>query len=243
MIGKTIAGVVSIMFITLTILIISTYFMHLSVRESVNMINFHTLESVSTNGIFSERAFNYLNERLSRFGDYKIKMKLEKLVKDGLYDVYFDKDLIVGQRLRRGDRVTTYVEDRELTLFGRLLNSSLYSPLPTEKIDMRVNSIMTGIITKAYSDLVKGYDVTSNIHKKEHEKKIAVFVVTKMNPNGKFYGSDSHQNISISNLHYGDSDDERANTGLNYIFDNGDFVRSFKYYEDGSIKQISYNQQ
>ncbi|MGV8145840.1 MAG: hypothetical protein ACLKAK_03275 [Alkaliphilus sp.] len=243
MIGKTIAGLVSIIFIMLFMLMITTYFMHLSIEESVNMLNYHTIESISTNGIFSERAYNSLDERLSRFGNYKIKLKLEKLIKDGVYDVYFDNETIIGRRLRRGDKMTIYLEDRDLTLFGRLINSSMYNGSTTQKIDVRINSMMTGIITKSYKDLVKGYDVISSIQKNVQEENVAIFVVTKMNANGKFYGSHTHEQILILNLYYGDSEDEKANTGANYIFDNGDFVRNFQYYENGNIKQISFNQQ
>ncbi|MBN4051003.1 MAG: hypothetical protein COA82_04600 [Alkaliphilus sp.] len=243
MIGKVIAGLVSIIFIMLFMLLVATYFMHLSIKESVNMINYHAVESISTNGIFSERAYDYLNERLSRVGNYKIKLKLEKLIKDGLYDVYFDNETIIDRRLRRGDKITIYLEDRDLTLFGRLINSSMYNEITTRKLDIRINSMMTGVITKSYKDLVKGYDVISSIWKNEADENVAIFVVTKMNSNGKHYGSYTHEYIFASNLHYGDSEDERENTGENYIFDNGDFVRAFEYYEDGNIKKISFNQQ
>lgn len=243
MIGKTIAGLVSIIFIMLFMLLVATYFMHLNLKESVNMLNYHTVESISTNGIFSKRAYDSLNESLSRLGNYKIKLKLEKLIKDGVYDVYFDNETIIDRRLRRGDKITVYLEDRDLTLFGRLLNSSMYSESATRKLDIRISSMMTGLITKSYKDLVKGYDVIHSIWENASDESVAIFVVTKMNSNGKYYGSHTHEYIFASNLYYGDSEDERKNTGENYIFDNGDFIRAFEYYEDGNIKKISFNQQ
>lgn len=243
MIGKTIAGLVSIIFIMLFMLLVATYFMHLNVKESVNMLNYHTVESISTNGIFSKRAYDSLNESLSRLGNYKIKIKLEKLIKDGVYDVYFDNETIIDLRLRRGDKITVYLEDRDLTLFGRLLNSSMYSESVTRKLDIRISSMMTGLITKSYKDLVKGYDAIHSIWENASDESVAIFVVTKMNSSGKYYGSHTHEYIFASNLYYGDSEDERKNTGENYVFDNGDFIRAFEYYEDGNIKKISFNQQ
>jgi hypothetical protein len=120
------------MFLTYMVLLSSFYFMHQSIAINVNSINYNVCESISTLGKVTPQLFTYLSDSLSKYGNYKIKIKLERQLKAGVYDTYFfDGDDIrkeigsnngvqgsmnlINSKLSIGDRVTIYVEDSDLT--------------------------------------------------------------------------------------------------------------------------------
>lgn len=234
---------VSILLISFMIVMISVYFLHETVKSEINQINYHAIEVITTNGILTQSLYEGLLERGGRFGSISIQLKLEKQIKPGVYDTFFDKEEIVDKRLEIGDRITIYIEDEDLSLFGRMINGSFLGYQITNRLDYRVHSVKTGIIAKNAKDLVKGYDIIAEIDLRANEDEIAILVVTKRAGSGKYYGWSGHPDVLQTNRIYGDQEDERASTGINYIYDHGDFVRTKEYYSTGELRLIKYVQQ
>ncbi len=281
MAGKLMGTILIIAFLTYMILFAVFFFMHQTIVMDVNKINYSVVEAAATSGKFSKDMFDYLNNSLAKYGKYKIKIKWERLVKDGIYDTYFeDIDFnnknqvkidantktgeVVNKTMKIGDRFTIYVEDTEPTLFGRLLNATFLGYSRDRTINNQIKSIKTAIIANNARELVKGYDVIADIntrYKSEFTTSgVAIFVSTKLNPTGKYYGKSGHRDesgtidVAVDNLEYGNVEepDEAGNTGLNYIFDNGDFLKTEEYYQgydpdgngiDDTIRLINYIQQ
>lgn len=96
---------------------------------------------------------------------------------------------------------------------------------------------------KNAKDLVKGYDVIVEIERQAQIDQVAVFVQTKMTGSGKYYGASSHPEVNVTNRYYGDDEDEQANSGINYIYDYGDFIRNLEYDALGELTLIKFIQQ
>ncbi|HEX2926045.1 MAG TPA: hypothetical protein VHP38_07295, partial [Ruminiclostridium sp.] len=108
MAGK-IAGTVFTLFVmTFLVALIIFYFMHASIKEEVNGLNYSVTETVATSGELTTDLFEYLKDRLQRYGDYLIKLKLEEQKEPGEYDVNFDKGYILDRKLKVGDRLTVF---------------------------------------------------------------------------------------------------------------------------------------
>lgn len=234
--------------ITYIVLMITFYFMHQTTRQHIEDIHYQVLEAVSTQGIFSEQMYGYLQYQLDRHGKYLIKMRLEKHTKPGVHDTYYDMHDIVGRTLDRGDRITVYIEDRRETIFGRLLNATLLGYTPPSAQNMRIRSMKAATIEKNARHLFKGYDVIVDIGKKAAEDTVAVLVYTKANQDGKYYGVSAHPDIQMDNLVYSDSSDEALVTGENYIFPEGDFIKEVQKYASGHAlagqkRKVIYRQQ
>ncbi len=242
MIGKVIAGIITITLITFLILLITFYFLQENIKVEVNRINYQTVEIVATQGYFSSQLYEELRDQVNKYGDYFIQLKLERVVKDGVYDVFYHSEEILNQPLQIGDRITVFLEDGNDTIFARLLTTAMGSGI-NSGINQQIKSLKTGIIAKNAKDMVKGYDVMADIYQYSQQEDVAMLVITKMNGDGKYYGYGSHPDVDVTNPFYGDSDDERGNTGINYIFDNGNFNREINYYSNGEIRLITYIQQ
>ena len=217
---------------------VSFYFLHQTIEIDVNNVNYNVVEAVATSGKFSKDLFDYLSDSVSKYGDYYIKIKFEKQIKPGVYDTYFDNSDIIDKHLRIGDRITVYLEDRSLTLFGRLINTAFLGSQSDRMLDTHIKSVKSAIIAKDSKNLVKGYDVISDICSWEGKAYISddglpvnVFVKTKLSMSGKEY--------DVTNPDYGDTSDESGNTGENYIFDNGDFIKEEIEYDQSGIKMLS----
>ena len=244
MIGRMIATIINLSIITLIIFIIVFYFLHQTIKEEVNELNYNVMEVASTTGVFSQELYTYLSDNVNKYGNYLIKIKLEQKIKPGVYDTFFDVGEIIDKRLQIGDRLTLYLEDRDPTLFGRFINAAFMGYAPEEYIDIRIKSVKKAVIAKRAKDLVKGYDVIVDIKHRSADDAVAVWVATKSSPNGKYYGAAAHQDVPVSNPDYGDSRDEAETTGENYIFVNGDFIKQMEYCPStGLAKLIRYRQQ
>lgn len=217
--------------------------MHENTKLTVNRLNYEVMEIVSTSAVLNENTYMYLEDNLSRIGDYKILLRLEKIIKPGIYDTYYDKENIIDKHLQIGDKLTAYLEDKKPTIFGRLINACLIGNKNNEYVDTCIKSVRTCVVSKNLKNLVKGYDVIADIEDRYEDEGVAVLVVTKLNSEGKYYGTCSHEYVEMTNLHYGDSTDEQGNTGMNYIFDNGDFIKEVLYYPTGLEKLVKYIQQ
>ena len=239
--GKVIFTIIGLLMATIILLHVYSFFIHMSIKSDINQINYHTVSDIADSGIFTTYGYNDFQENINKLGDYTISLRLDKLIKSGIYDTYFDTNEILDRRLRKGDRVTIYLEDKNLTWFGRQVNMSFLSHSPKLFIDNRIMSIKSAPIAVDAKDIVKGYDVMADIRDKSTDDSIAILVATKMSSTGKYYGTSSHVDVSTTNLQYGDSVDEQY-PAVNYIFDNGDFVRKITY-DTGLIRLITYEQQ
>lgn len=240
--GKIIFTIIGLLIATIILLHVYSFFIHITIKNDVNQINFYTVYDVSDSGIFTTETYNDLKEKINKYGDYDISLRLDKQIESGIYDTYFEESEILDKRLNRGDKITIHLEDKGYTWFGRLVNFSFLSYSPKMKIDNRIRSTKSAVISKNAKDIVKGYDVIASIKDSAVDDSIAVLVSTKMNTSGKYYGSSSHESIGTTNLQYGDDLDEQY-PGINYIFDNGDFIRNIEYYDTGIVKLIEYIQQ
>lgn len=147
MAGK-IAGTVFTLFVmTFLVALIIFYFLHGSIKEEVNEVNYGVAETVATSGTLSADLYAYLNESLQRYGDYTIRLKLEEQLEPGEYDVNFHNSYIIDRKLEVGDRLTIFVEDRNPTLFGRLINASIMGYTREIPIETGIKSLKTAIIS------------------------------------------------------------------------------------------------
>jgi len=240
--GRITHTVISILLLTYLIFLVIFYFLHENMRVTVDRINYEVAEVISTSAIFTGNLYSYLEDSILKYGEYKISLRLDKQVKSGIYDTFFDIDDIIDKPLRVGDRLTIHLKDQDMSLFDSLLNATIPG-YRSSFFDNRIESVYTAVISKNYIDLVKGYDVIADIRKYSNDESVAILVITKLNSSGKFYGSASHVYVDTDNTVYGDTQDEWGNTGVNYIFDNGDFLREVEVYPDGLIKLIKYSQQ
>lgn len=243
MIGKVVAGMLSVVMVSFLIIVISFYFLQETVKGEVNQLTYHTAEVLSTNGILTTHLYGSYKDQLSRYGDYHVRLKLEKQIKPGVYDIFFQEEDIIDKRLAIGDRLTIFVEDRNPSLFNRFLSAGFLRYHPTHSAKGGIQVIKTAVIARNAKDLVKGYDVIAEIDKQSMDPRVAVFVQTKAVDSGKYYGDRSHEDVLVNNPYYGDDADEKAPHEKNYIFENGDFLRSIEYYGDGSIRLIRFIQQ
>lgn len=252
MAGKLVGTILIIIFLTYILLFSSFYFLHQTIVTNVNDINYNVAEVVATSGEFSQDTYDYLKESLYRYGRYDITLKLEKYIKDGIYDTYFDKTEILDKKLKIGDRLTIFVEDQDQDLFGKLVNATFLGYKNDKIIDTRTKSLKSVVIANSAKDIVKGYDIIAEINNYSVSGDFtaagkAVWVITKMNSAGRIYGIVGHPDVAATNITYGDSSDEKGNTGPNYIFDNGDFSKEVEYYgtgpNAGMIRLIKYIQQ
>lgn len=253
MAGKLFGTFLIIMFLTYMVLLSSFYFMHQSVSINVNSINYNVCESLSTSGILTPQLFTYLSDSLARYGNFQIKVKLERQLKAGVYDTYFfsgddiRKEIgssgvkgrmnIINSKLCVGDRVTIYVEDNDLTLFGRLINATFFGSSSGKFVDTKIKSLKSCIISNEPKDLVRGYDVIAEI--KGRTEPVVISVTTKLGS-----GTYSYDNL---NPVYGDSDNEKMTSGVpgsDYILETGEFKRDYLLENDGStVKEIIFIQQ
>lgn len=149
MAGKTIGTMITIFIFVLFLLFMVTYSMHSKNELQVDEINFNIVEAVSTRGEFSSQLYDDLTYAVSRYGDYTVKIKLKEQISPGIYDIYYDTSYILDKKLKVGDKISIYLEDRNLSLFGRLINASTFGIMGTDNlIDSRVKSIKTNTISK-----------------------------------------------------------------------------------------------
>ena len=98
MYGKMLNTIINIMFITYLLLLVSFYFLHEGIKENVNNINYSTVDTIATSGVFDVEVYNNLKEKILNYSGkdcyYEMTIKYEKKVSSGTYDTYFIKDVI-----------------------------------------------------------------------------------------------------------------------------------------------------
>lgn len=258
MLGKLTESLISFIVMTYIILFTFLIYQHENIRVAVNDINYSVSEAVSTSGVFDEVSYVYLRDSINKFGSYRIMLKLDRYIKQGIYDTYYESSTeinqavqtrvfngveVLNQPLQIGDRLTIFVEDTSLTMFARFIKSTIFFWKGAADGDFRIKSVKTAVVSRRNYRLEKGYDVISEIRKYQGNPTVAVLVITKMNRNGKYYGTGPNSYITSSNPFYGDDSDEVGQTGINYIFDNGNFIKEAECSPSGEISFIKYIQQ
>lgn len=159
--AKIISSIITISMMVYLILLIMFFFLQEDVKEAVNELNYSMAESVSTTGMMGAGGLRYLKEGLSRYGDYRITLKLERKIGQDLYDTFYDSDIVldealetgdftgtrvINQQLRIGDRVTILAEDANPTTFARLMGFPIFGLAPSVEGDMRIRSMKTATV-------------------------------------------------------------------------------------------------
>ncbi|HCC07582.1 MAG TPA: hypothetical protein DEP72_05425 [Clostridiales bacterium] len=192
MIGRLLNTIVNILFMIYMVLLISFFFLHESLKNNINEINYSILDGIATTGVFSEDTYNYLKQQAFKYSggsSYQLVVKYEKKVKPGVYDTHWKKDWILPTdlsnidasgdtksdeiltRLGRpipmhiGDKVSIYLEDQNQTLFVKLLNAPFLGML-NEYMDMRIKSLKTVIVGRNAKSIVKGYELKTELQQK-----------------------------------------------------------------------------
>lgn len=241
MASRILATVIAIICFSYLMCLMIFFFMHQSIQEEVNQLNFQACEVVSTSGQLSARTLKYVEQSLQRYGSFQILLKLEKQLKPGVYDTFYDRKDIVDRPLRTGDRITLYCKDNRPTLFGRLLQVTLLGFQPRGDVP-HIASLKTAVVAKNAGNLIWGHMVAAKLASIAETTHIAVKVVTIANPSGKMYGIASHREVDQDHWIYGDTADEIPG-GINYISEYAEFVYEEESWPDTGDTLITYIQQ
>ncbi|WP_113675849.1 hypothetical protein [Vallitalea guaymasensis] len=216
MFGKKIGSILFILFAVWSLLVFIFLVSHNSIQLWIGNLNYRICEVVSTSGCLTEHTYDYLDNQISKFGNFRITVKLEKEIKPDVYDTFFDKTEIIGKKMCTGDILTIVIEQLDADVFSKILNAPILPFTSNEHvIDVRYRSKKVAFISHEAKNIVKGYDVISDIQNNITDPSVKIFVATKLNSTGKSYNNEA----------YGDSQDETSQTGINHIFENGDFIR------------------
>ncbi|MGE4283043.1 MAG: hypothetical protein AB7G87_04910 [Clostridia bacterium] len=93
------------------------------------------------------------------------------------------------------------------------------------------------------SKVCKGSDVIATIRQYRDDDTVAILVETNANPSGEYYGDSSHDDVSSDNLDYGDDSNEDDPSDDDYILRSAKFERSEDYYDNGTLRLITFEQQ
>lgn len=103
MYGKLLNTIINILFITYLLLLISFYFLHEGIKENVNNINYSTVDTVSTQGVFNVDIYNNLKEKIYAYAgedcNYELTIKYQQKKSAGVFETSFVKDVINAQNL------------------------------------------------------------------------------------------------------------------------------------------------
>ena len=103
MYGKLLNTIINILFITYLLLLISFYFLHEGIKENVNNINYSTVDTVSTQGVFNVDIYNNLKEKIYSYAgedcNYELTIKYQQKKSAGVFETSFVKDVINAQNL------------------------------------------------------------------------------------------------------------------------------------------------
>lgn len=120
MTGKVLANFLSIFVFVYLILSGVSFCTYAGVNERTNDLLYDVSETVSTKGVLSDEVWTYLNENLSKMGDFCVELKLEINVMSGQTDTYYNLEDIVNRELEMGDRLTIVAYSLEPSIFERI---------------------------------------------------------------------------------------------------------------------------
>lgn len=149
MAGRIISTMITMFIFILFFLLSITYSLHKKIELKVDTINYNVVEIVSTNGKFTDKLYDHLSGSITKHGDFEIIVKLERQITPGIYDTYYDTGYILEKNLEIGDKISVYIEARDPSLFGRLMNASTFGIMDTDNLlDSKVRSIKAAIVSK-----------------------------------------------------------------------------------------------
>ncbi len=147
--GRIISTMITMFIFILFFLLSITYSLHKKIELNVDTINYNVVEAVSTNGKLSEHLYSHLTNSITKYGDFEIVVKLEKQISPGIYDIHYDNSYIVEKNLEIGDKISIYIEAREPSLFGRLMNASTLGIIDSDNLmESKIRSIKTAVVSK-----------------------------------------------------------------------------------------------
>lgn len=147
--GKIISTMITMFIFILFFLLSITYSLHKKIELKVDTINYNVVESVSTSGKFTNQLYNHLTHSIAKHGEFEIVIKLEKQISPGIYDTYYDTGYVLERNLKIGDKISLYIEARDLSMFGRLINASTFGIMGSDDfIESKIKSIKTANVSK-----------------------------------------------------------------------------------------------
>lgn len=147
MAAKIIGNSISLLVLVYITLLITFYFMHITVVGEVNDINYNIIETIAITGNFKEDMYDYLKRRLEKYGEFSVTLKYEKLIDDGEFDIFFSEDEIIDKDFNIGDRLTIFISANKKDLYQIFLNAGIFSSV-NNNIDLSIKSLKTAVISK-----------------------------------------------------------------------------------------------
>ncbi|MEO2202158.1 hypothetical protein ABGV42_00185 [Paenibacillus pabuli] len=212
MVGKIAIFIVSTVFFLVFGIFTYTYFGNVSIQSRAENLVYNAADSASTTGQLSSNLYTYLSDNLNNLSRgsednrYFIQLKLEKYIRPGVYDIFYEssediarlncttssnpnsycrKGSIIDRPLDVGDRLSIFVQDRTPTAWGQLASMPLIN-----RGDGRIRTISTStstIIVKRIGNASRGYDVIADINSQQYNTINRIQVITKLNKTGKNY--------------------------------------------------------
>ncbi len=123
MTGKILGGMLSMGLLLFFLLVTISFHLYMLEQERIRDICYDTAEIISTKGKLSTEVYDYFQDSLSRYGEFRIEMKLVRQTEQERNDVFFAPSEIVGTELSQGDLLTIVVVDVNPSLLERLTGS------------------------------------------------------------------------------------------------------------------------
>ncbi|MGE4283042.1 MAG: hypothetical protein AB7G87_04905 [Clostridia bacterium] len=228
--------------------------LHYIVTTVIDSWAYDLVEKVVTKGELSREVYNKFQDRIALLGtipvigpfDIYLKSEIDMGEDDSgeqLFDIYYDGDDIINRKYKIGDYFSCYIESRHPTVFSNLINMTMFFVPKTKRHELYIVSLNSGmVVNDAQTGYSRGYNIISDIKKHGNTDDVAVLVKTLINPTGKYYGLASHPDVTVTDIAFGDDNDEQYPND-NYIFAEGFFKRVEEYYGDGSLRLIIYAQE
>lgn len=148
MAGKIMGTLIGLLMLLYVVCLIIFFFLQENIRENINMLNYEIVEIAATSGTLRSTSYKILEQNTAKYGDYKISMKLERQIKPGIYDTFYNNDEIINKPLKIGDRLTICLEDRNASLFERLLNVTFLGKSLDKATSTGIKSLRATVISK-----------------------------------------------------------------------------------------------
>jgi hypothetical protein len=234
MVGKIAIFIVSTVFFVIFGIYTYTYFGHMSLQSRAENIVYNAADSVSTTGQLSSNLYTYLSDSLNKLSRgsadnrYFIQIKLEKYLRPGVYDVFYEnstdmarltcvtnanpttycrKGSIVDRPLDVGDRLSIFVQDRTPTAWGQMSNLPFISR--SNGKERTISTASTAIVVKRIGNAVRGYDVVADINSQNYNTINQIRVITKVNKTGLVYSTAAnppwtlpYNNNNVADINY-----------------------------------------
>ena len=123
--GKLIAYVLSLFTFFYILLASITFFLYLSSEERVHDICYDAAETISTKGMLSGELYMYLEDQLSVYGEYDIRVTLEQANPNSTSTFFYGAEQIKDKPLKQGDKLILTAVDTNPSLFEKITGAGL----------------------------------------------------------------------------------------------------------------------